>query len=123
MGQVTGGGGPSNEIILEANPDFIGDSLAISLSQTPKSTAVWLLKVYCKFSEGGWQQLGSLTTAALSPTQAPSRVVAFACCPGSKGWKVSSTCTTRGEIANIFLSSSKMSFTSVGVVANAPGGA
>lgn len=94
---ITGAGPniPSTEVGLaeRQNPapgkgrDGVGVSIAISLSQDARSMAVWRLQVYAQTNEGK-RLVGEFTTRPPAAGDPPSRVVAFASCPGAFDWRV-----------------------------------
>ena len=93
---ITGAGPniPATEVGLaeRQNPegkgrDGVGVSIAISLSQRADSMAVWRLQVYAQTNEGK-RFLGEFTTRPPAAGDPPSRVVAFASCPGAFDWRV-----------------------------------
>ena len=100
------GDGPPTDVILEANPELIGDVLSIHLSQEADSAAVWTIRVRVQIAQG-WFRLGQFTTNTVAIDGAPARTVGFAACPGARGWAVEASCATDGEKADLLLQSSK----------------
>lgn len=93
---ITGAGPniPATEVGLaeRQNPegkgrDGVGVSIAISLSQRADSMAVWRFQVYAQTNEGK-RLVGEFTTRPPGAGDPPSRVVAFASCPGAFDWRV-----------------------------------
>ena len=89
----------------DENPPLIGPTLAIHLSQQAASAAVWTLDVDCQIDEGFFR-VGTLVTRSPAAGDPASRVVGMAFVPGARGWRVTYSCPTTGEIAELFLSSS-----------------
>lgn len=93
---ITGAGPniPATEVGLaeRQNPagkgrDGVGVTIAISLSQRADSMAVWRLQVYAQTNEGK-RLVGEFTTRPPAAGDPPSRVVAFASCPGAFDWRI-----------------------------------
>lgn len=117
--QIRGGGNIPQDAIFEAHPELIGDALSVHLSQEAASAAVWTLYVDVHITQG-WFRLGKIVTTPPTGGDPPARVVAFAVCPGAVGWKVTSTCPTDGELAELHITSSKCCGLPFGVTANNP---
>jgi hypothetical protein len=76
----------ANEVRYEGN--VVGEAIAIALSENdPAAVTKWLLLVFVQTPQGEFF-LGGLTTNTQQVDGAPSRIVAFASCPGAIGWKV-----------------------------------
>lgn len=114
--QVQGGAG-DQDVVLEMNPDLIGDTCAIHLGQEAGDTAVWKVKVYVHFPEGQFM-LGTFTTSSPAAGDPPARVVGFGVCPGATGWHVSLSSVTVGALADCIISSSKCCSGTPGVFSN-----
>ena len=68
-----------------------GESLAIFLSQTPGDSARLYFAVYAILSSGGQLLVGTFNSSppiATDPQGQPTRLVAYASCPGAVGWTV-----------------------------------
>lgn len=101
----------------DENPARIGPTVAIHLTQQANSAAVWTLDVDCQIDEGFFR-VGTLTTTPPSAGDPASRVVGFAYVPGARGWRVTYSCPTTTEIAELFLSSSNCCGGDFGLHAN-----
>lgn len=74
------------DVIYEG--DVKGEGLAIFISEEdPASLNRWFMKVFVHVSQG-WFLLGFVTSNTAVTDGAAARAVAFASCPGAKGWKV-----------------------------------
>lgn len=134
---ITGAGPniPATEVGLaeRQNPegkgrDGVGVSIAISLSQRPDSLAVWRFQVYAQTNEGK-RFVGEFTTRPPAAGDPPSRVVAFASCPGAFDWRVvpfgpAPTVAPSGasvtEQCEIIISTTELSIAGAGVQAIVP---
>lgn len=115
--KVEGGAANPQDVLLEAHPELIGDSVSIHLAQEAGSAAVWTLHVDVHIPQG-WFRLGRIVTRAPSLGDPPARTVGFGVCPGAMGWKVIASCST-AEIADVVLQSSRCcGAVALGVTAN-----
>src|ERR1051326_5373630 len=74
--------------------------MAIMLSEEdPTSAQRWLFRVYVHVAQGWWL-LGFLTTNTVAVDGGAERVVAFASCPGARGWKVEARSTVAVTASN-----------------------
>jgi len=84
--QIRNGTAERNEAHYEG--DVVGEAISIGLSENdPQAATRWLLLVFVQLPQGEFF-LGGLTTNTAAIDGAPSRIVAFASCPGAIGWKV-----------------------------------
>lgn len=136
------GAGPQipagTEILLseKQNPENhgrhgVGVSVAISLSQASGSMAVWRLQVFAQTDEGK-RLLGEFTTRPPAAGDPPSRVVAFASCPGAFDWRVvafgpapttvvfNGVPTSVNETCEITIATTELSVAGAGVAAIVP---
>lgn len=110
--QVTGTGvGPSNTIALAIAQHETGTALAVELSEPANSAAVWRLVVEVQTPEGVYV-LGAVRTLPPASGDPAERVVLLAGCPGAIGWRVTPY-GPAGAVANLRLSSSRMSIAGV----------
>lgn len=75
-----------------------GDSLAITLTESPAVATSWHLRVFVR-TDQGFFLLGELDTR----TGNPSRVVAVCCCPGVREWTVEAYSADVAAVADLFL--------------------
>lgn len=101
--------------VLDCEPELVGDSLSVHLSQQSSSTAVWRLNVWVLIAQG-WYYLGGIDTLPPSAGDVPARTVLIANCPGATGWRVECECNVDDEIAHIALQSSRCNSSAIGVV-------
>jgi len=84
--QIRNGSEERNEVRLEG--DVLGEAIAIGLSEgDPQSNTRWLILVFVQTTQGEFF-LGGVTTNTAATDGNPSRIVAFASCPGAIGWVV-----------------------------------
>lgn len=127
---ITGAGPtiPTTEVGLAEKQEGVGVSIAISMSQRADSLAVWRLEVYAQTNEGK-RKVGEFTTRPPAAGDPPSRIVAFASCPGAFDWRVvpfgpAPTVGSAGqsvpETCEITIATTKLSVAGAGVVAIVP---
>lgn len=110
--QVTGTGvGPSNTIALAIAQHETGTALAVEMSEPSDSANVWRLVVEVQTAEGVYV-LGAVRTLPPASGEPAERVVLLAGCPGALGWRVTPY-GPAGAVANLRLSSSRMSIAGV----------
>jgi hypothetical protein len=114
-----GAGIPSQTIALALAKSEVGCALAVHLSEDSASRAVWTFRVEAQTSEGK-RVLGIFTTRPPVGGDPPSRTVALCFCPGAESWKIDSQ-GPQGAIADITLSTSKLSVAGVFAVVPANG--
>lgn len=88
------GGRITNFVKLEKDIAEIGPSISIALAEEPTSANVWTIDVFVQYETLGTSKLGTFVTIPPSIGNPPNRVVAFATCPGAKGWYVQAQCLT-----------------------------
>lgn len=98
-----------------AAPNGAGTFLSVALSEPPSSGAAWTLELYAVL-ESQPSLVGRVTTRAPSAGDPPSRVVAWACCPGASGWEVTASSPGAGNVAHLSLGTGATGPAIVGVV-------
>jgi hypothetical protein len=80
--------------------DVKGEAISIFISEEDAdSPNTWLLKVFVHVAQGEFL-LGFVTTNTAATDGAAARAVAFASCPGAKGWKVIALIASAGSASN-----------------------
>lgn len=119
--QIHGGpGGRAQVVKLEKKLEAVGPCLSIALSEDPSSTAVWTIEVFVQYETLGNSKLGEFVTNPPAAGDPPNRIVAFAGCPGAKGWSVQARTTDPNALADLNLDTSLYGNGLFGVQPNVP---
>jgi hypothetical protein len=108
--------------MLSKNPEAVGDTCSIYLSQEATSQASWRFIVRALFDEGA-VTMGDFEAEPPGPGVIPSRLVAVANAPGAIGWAISANTPGSNERAAAWLASNRCSQGSapgVTVIRNGP---
>lgn len=81
------------------------EAVAIVLGEPPDQPAGvhWELYVDVLLEEAGFTRLGAVRTRPVAHRTAPNRVIAYAACPGAKGWRVSIGTDNANARAELFI--------------------
>jgi hypothetical protein len=119
--QIQGGANVQNVVKLEKKLEKVGPSISIALSEQGNTLNVWTIEVFVQYESLGACKLGAFTTNPPALGDPPNRIVAFATCPGAKGWWIQAKCPNTGALADLNLDSSECCAGNFGVQPNTPG--
>lgn len=94
-------GGASTSLSFPVATEVVAIVLSEPADQPPGTR--WEVFVDVLLEEAGYCRLGAVETKPVANRLAPQRVVAFAACPGARGWRVLVGNPDRASQAEVFL--------------------